>query len=254
MRGLNPLLAFSLGGFAAASAGRQLVLATRRQGLRGLLGRANGGMIVHIGVVVIAVAFAASHSFAHRAEVTLKPGASYHLAGHTVTYLGVQQVNHANKQSTEANLRVDGGKIYRPAISQFAGGGQAIGTPSVRSTIRDDVYLTLVGAPQHPGDPAVIGILVAPLIYWVWVGGGIIAIGTLLAAWPGRRRRPTQPVSAPVPYGRRRSRTGAGAAAGRSGTGAPLIVRAAASPLPVPVGAGVDRIAATLSLRRRLRP
>src|SRR5207244_3937467 len=47
-RGLNPLLAFGLGAFAAGSAGRQLVLATRRQGTRGLLGRANGGMIVHI--------------------------------------------------------------------------------------------------------------------------------------------------------------------------------------------------------------
>ena len=64
VRGLNPLLAFGLGAFAGASALRQLVLATRRQGWRGLVGRANGGMIVHIGVVLIAVAFAASHSFA----------------------------------------------------------------------------------------------------------------------------------------------------------------------------------------------
>ena len=65
LRGLNPLLAFGLGGFAATSALRQLVLATRRQGARGFVGRANGGMIVHLGVIIIAVAFAASHSFAH---------------------------------------------------------------------------------------------------------------------------------------------------------------------------------------------
>ena len=52
VRGLNPLLAFGLGAFAGASALRQLVLATRRQGWRGLVGRANGGMIVHIGVVL----------------------------------------------------------------------------------------------------------------------------------------------------------------------------------------------------------
>src|SRR5262249_31310389 len=57
--GLVPLLAFGLGGFAAGSALRQLVLATRRQGWRGLLGRANGGMIVHLGVITIAVALAA---------------------------------------------------------------------------------------------------------------------------------------------------------------------------------------------------
>jgi cytochrome c-type biogenesis protein CcmF len=198
VRGLNPLLAFGLGAFAAASAGRQLALATRRQGLRGLLGRANGGMIVHIGVVVIAVAFAASHSFAHRAEVSLKAGSSYHLAGHTVTYLGVADETHANRRSTVASIRVDGGRIYRPAITQFVGGGQAIGTPSVRSTAREDVYLTLVSAPQAAGDPAVIGVLVMPLVSWLWFGGGIVALGTVLAAWPGRRRRPTEPVSAPV--------------------------------------------------------
>ena len=61
--GVTPLLAFGLGGFAAGSALRQLVLATRRQGWRGLVGRANGGMIVHLGIIVLAVAFAAQTSY-----------------------------------------------------------------------------------------------------------------------------------------------------------------------------------------------
>ncbi len=73
-RGLAPLIAYGLAGFAAGSAARQLVLATRRQGWRGLVGRANGGMIVHIGIVMIAVAFAASSSNVQQAELTLHPG------------------------------------------------------------------------------------------------------------------------------------------------------------------------------------
>ena len=81
-----PLLAFGLGGFAAGSAVRQLVLATRRQGWRGLVGRANGGMIVHIGVVVIAVAFAASASNVRQQEFTLNPGDTATFDGHTLTY------------------------------------------------------------------------------------------------------------------------------------------------------------------------
>ena len=198
VRGLNPLLAFGLGAFAAASAGRQLVLATRRQGWHGLVGRANGGMIVHIGVVVIAVAFAASHSFGHRTEVTFTPGQSRTFSGHTITYLGTSQVSHPNRQAEEASVRIDG-KVYRPAISQYVGGGSAIGTPSVRSTPKDDVYVTLDDAPQKAGGAATLGVIVQPLIMWLWIGGGIIAIGTLMAAWPGRRRRPTAPVSAPVP-------------------------------------------------------
>ena len=72
--GLAPLLAFGLAGFAAGSAMRQLVLATRRQGLRGLMGRANGGMIVHLGVILIAVAFAASNSYHAPQNFDIQPG------------------------------------------------------------------------------------------------------------------------------------------------------------------------------------
>jgi cytochrome c-type biogenesis protein CcmF len=36
-------------------------------------------------------------------------------------------------------------------------------------------------------------------VLWLWLGGAIMAIGTLLAAFPGRRqRRATEPVSATV--------------------------------------------------------
>ncbi|MFM8712925.1 MAG: cytochrome c-type biogenesis CcmF C-terminal domain-containing protein, partial [Actinomycetota bacterium] len=58
--GLAPLLAFGLGGFAAGSALRHLGRAVRVQRLRGFVGRANGGMIVHLGVILICVALAAS--------------------------------------------------------------------------------------------------------------------------------------------------------------------------------------------------
>src|SRR5207248_5584949 len=117
--GLAPLLAFGLAAFAGAAAVRQLVLATRRQGVRGLLGRANGGMVVHLGVVIIAVAFAASQSYGHSNEFRLRPGQSAHLAGHTVTYLGSRTVKHPNKTSITARVRVDGGPVYAPAIQQF---------------------------------------------------------------------------------------------------------------------------------------
>ena len=40
---------------AGGAALRQVVLASRRQGWRGVVGRTNGGMIVHLGVVLIAV-------------------------------------------------------------------------------------------------------------------------------------------------------------------------------------------------------
>ena len=40
---------------------------------------------------------------------------------------------------------------------------------------------------------------VQPLVVWLWVGGLVMALGTLLAVVPGRRRDPIMPVSAPLP-------------------------------------------------------
>ena len=94
IRGFGPLVAFGLAGFAGAAAVRQLVLSVRAAAAsgaplwRGLVGRANGGMIVHLGVVLVAVGFAASSSFGHSRQFRLAPGESATLAGHTVTYLG----------------------------------------------------------------------------------------------------------------------------------------------------------------------
>ena len=85
--GFAPVLSFGLAGVAGGAAVRQLVIATRRQGWRGLVGRTNGGMIVHIGVILIAVAFAASNSYLRQAELRFAEiGDSASLAGHEFVY------------------------------------------------------------------------------------------------------------------------------------------------------------------------
>ena len=213
VRGLMPLVAFGLAGFAGSAAVRQLILSVRAahaKGVpvwRGVVGRANGGMIVHLGVVIIACGFVASSAFGVSRQFRLAEGESASLSGHTVTYLGSVVTEADQKTSTSARIRIDGGKVYAPALHRFPGATQAIGSPSVRTGPFDDVYLTLVAAadPSAPDPHVVIGVIVQPLIAWLWVGGGIMALGTLLAAWPRDRRRaaeePAEPPSAarPVP-------------------------------------------------------
>jgi cytochrome c-type biogenesis protein CcmF len=65
------------------------------------------------------------------------------------------------------------------------------------------VYLTLEQGSQ-PGDTSVsIQAFVRPMILWLWIGGLVMGVGTLLAAFPGnKRRRATDPVSAPIATGR----------------------------------------------------
>ncbi|MCO5304403.1 MAG: heme lyase CcmF/NrfE family subunit [Microthrixaceae bacterium] len=197
--GWAALVAFGLGGFAAGSAVRQLALATRRQGWRGLLGRANGGMVVHLGAIVIGVAFAASMSYIRQAELTLEPGRTATVAGHSVEYLGSRTIEADNRVELIARVRVDGDRVFEPRLNKYRVDGQTIGTPSVRVGPTDDVYLALTKAPSGEGSAIGLRVIVQPLILWLWVGGIVMVVGTLLALFPGRRRRnPLDPVSAPV--------------------------------------------------------
>jgi len=198
--GWAPLVAFGLAGFAAGSALRQLALATRRQGLRGFVGRANGGMVVHLGVILIAVALAASNSFTHSATLTLQQGEVVEWGGHTFELESVDETLVDNSKNVlAANVILDGGSSYRPANTTYLSIGTEIGTPSVRTGLAKDVYLTLEPGAAAGDSSATIRVFIKPMMLWLWIGGFVMAIGTLLAAFPGTtRRRATDPVSAPI--------------------------------------------------------
>jgi cytochrome c-type biogenesis protein CcmF len=197
--GFASLLTFTLGGFAGGSALRQLVLATRRQGWRGFVGRANGGMVVHIGVILIAVALAASNSYTHSQELSLKKGVVASYGGHTFELIGFRETTDDRRTEIAALVSIDGGQAYAPAVSKFKAMGMNVGTPSVKTSFAYDLYLTLEPPVKASSDAAKIKVFIKPMVMWLWIGGGLMGIGTLLSAFPGRRRRPTDPTSARVP-------------------------------------------------------
>ncbi len=217
--GPTVLLAFGLAGFAAGSAIRQLALAARRQGWRGFVGRANGGMVVHLGTILVAVAFAASTSYIRQAEVTLAPGASSTVAGHEVTYLGSRTVERDNRVEVISQVRVDGGRVYEPRLNRYRMGGMTIGTPSVRVGPTEDVYLSVSSSPDPVTGEVTIRVIVQPLVVWLWVGGIVMVVGTVLSLFPGRRRDPTAPTSAGVTSGGARRGTEGGDRQGAEAVG-----------------------------------
>jgi cytochrome c-type biogenesis protein CcmF len=198
-RGLGTLAAYGLAGFAAGSAVRQLVLATRRQGWRGLVGRANGGMIVHLGVIILAVGIVASNANVVSREYVVEPGDSVVIEGHTLTLLGLYEEDLDRKFRIVAEVQVDGGEVHEPAVSRFVMSGRTVPTPSVRVTWTNDIAITLLAPIESIDDPVRIRAVYQPLIAWLWTGGALMVVGTVLSAFPGRRRRPTDPVSAPLP-------------------------------------------------------
>jgi cytochrome c-type biogenesis protein CcmF len=159
--------------------------------------RVYGGLVVHVGVVVIAIALAASAGYTTRREVRLARGESATVRGYTVTYLGSETERSEQKTTVKANVRVDGLGDYAPAISTYPNFPNGIGTPSVHTGPLHDVYLTLISLPGD-GQRVTIAVQVGTLVVWLWVGGAIMALGVLLALIPARRRSvvPDLPVEA----------------------------------------------------------
>ena len=145
-------------------------------------------MTVHLGVVLIAVAFAASQAYQHQAELTLAVGKPASFEGHTFVYRGMEALNTPGRSSLVAKVDLDG-RPYYPAVESFLLSDEAVGSPAVRSTPAQDIYLSIASTPDSATGPLGLDVYVKPLIMWLWTGGSVIVLGALLSLLPTPRRR-----------------------------------------------------------------
>ncbi len=186
-RGALPLLGFSMAGFAGTSAVRQLALSARRHRFRGFLGRKNGGMVVHIGVILLAVGFIASSSFVDQASISLTTGEKVRIAETDVTYISSNTYTHPNRIEEEVLLEVDG-QILSPAVERFIASGQIVPAPDTRITLYEDIQVALLDPPEGQEKKIVIQITRQPMLVWIWLGGLLMLLGTALSLFPETRR------------------------------------------------------------------
>jgi cytochrome c-type biogenesis protein CcmF len=85
----------------------------------------------------------------------------------------------------------DGRRIgeLHPSLNQYPNASDLIGTPSIEYGVLKDLYSSVIGFEGTGGRVATFRFFLNPGVMWLWVGGGIMALGGLLAAWPERRRR-----------------------------------------------------------------
>jgi len=82
---------------------------------------------------------------------------------------------------------------------------QPMTIPGVRSTWEDDFYVILVDWMPVSSQGATFKVYHNPLVAWLWTGALVFIIGTLLAAWPERRRSAAvQPTRAGRPLPRKK--------------------------------------------------
>ncbi|MEO6444676.1 MAG: heme lyase CcmF/NrfE family subunit [Gemmatimonadaceae bacterium] len=209
------VLAFAFAAFALVanvreiSSGVQARMRLRSEGAVTALGRlvgANrrryGGYVAHIGVVCVAVGITASSTFRTEYEATVAKGASMPAGRFQIRLNQVYGREEPQRSRIAANVSVmDGAReIGRldPAMNFYPTSQQPIPTPAVRSRPWGDLYVNLM-AFKPDGSNATLKVIVEPLVPWIWLGGGIICLGALIAmsTMPARRR-----VDAPDAVGR----------------------------------------------------
>jgi cytochrome c-type biogenesis protein CcmF len=225
MRDFYALVALALAGFVAGTIAQEFYRGVRaRRRMHGeslalalvrLIGRNRrryGGYIVHAGIMIYFVAFAGM-AFRRQQEATLKPGESVEMKspfGHTYrfTHLGISQYEALNRVVSAATVEVtkDGRRAglmtseKRQHVDSFKRPTFEPSTEvAIRSNLQEDVYIVFAGA-VNGTEEAVYRFNLNPLVWWVWFGGMVLALGGLITMWPGGGPVVTAPRRAQAGY------------------------------------------------------
>jgi cytochrome c-type biogenesis protein CcmF len=150
--------------------------------------RRYGGYLIHLGVVCMALGILGTTAFQQETQGTLARGESMELGGFAITYQGLSNRLGADDLAiVEANLTLSrDGRVLRTLVPRreiYQRSGQTMTIPATRSTATEDFYVILAGW-DDAGQLATFKTYLNPLINWLWFGGLVFAIGTIVAVWP----------------------------------------------------------------------
>ena len=156
-------------------------------GLVGKNKRRYGGYVVHLGIVLIFLGFA-GEGFKQSETLMLKPGQQTTVGGFTVRLDAVKVSDDGRKQAVTAHTTIfrDGQEIQKmyPAKWFFRKHeDQPTTEVAIRRGFAEDLYIVLA-AFELDQQSASVEIVVNPLVNWIWVGFGIMALGTGIALLP----------------------------------------------------------------------
>ncbi len=151
--------------------------------------RRYGGYIIHLGVVLMAIGIIGMEMFQTETQGTIPQGGKISLGNYTIQFDSLSVFNTA-----------DGRNVARAVVSVYKNGQyvgelhprrdyyiesqQPMTIAGVRSTMEDDLYVLLVDWQPLSTTGATFKIYHNPLVNWLWLGGFIFIVGTLVAAWP----------------------------------------------------------------------
>jgi cytochrome c-type biogenesis protein CcmF len=153
--------------------------------------RRYGGYIIHLGVVLMSLGIIGIEVFQTETQGTVPQGGSLSLGEYKLTY-----------DSLAVFDTPDGRNVARAVLSVYKNGNyvgelhprrdfyfesqQPMTIPGVRRKMEDDLYVILVDWQPVSSQSATFKVYHNPLVNWLWWGGFVFILGTLVAAWPDK--------------------------------------------------------------------
>lgn len=194
-------LCFAIAGFVFGTISQEFVrggyvrrattgadLFTSIVGLVGRNKRRYGGYVVHLGIVLMFLGFA-GEGLSIDEQLLLRPGEQAVVGDYTVRMDALRATDDGQKQMVTGHFTVfgrDGDQVgtLHPAKWYFRKHeDQPTTEVAIQRGFAQDLYLVMAGY-ELQEQTASLEFHVNPLVNWIWVGFGILAIGTLIALMP----------------------------------------------------------------------
>ncbi|MBW3658623.1 MAG: heme lyase CcmF/NrfE family subunit [Actinobacteria bacterium] len=158
-----------------------------------------GGQLSHLGLAVTAVAIAVTAGLGQETTTTLELGGSTSFPPYVLRYDGMVEREEERRIVRAAQVTVlrDGREIetLEPSLNLYRNSSQPVATPSVRTTLSEDLYLALR---RLDPDRVSLEVYRYPFMWLLWFGCAVVVAG---GAWSLSRgpRRPGRRISAITP-------------------------------------------------------
>src|SRR6185436_7588212 len=116
----------------------------------------------------------------------------------TVRVNSFEPVKGQNYTGDRANVSLyqNGTKVATlyPGRRNYNGsdGEQAVSEIAIRESLKEDVYLVFQGPADTSGKKGAFHIYVNPSVVWVWIGGVVLGLGTIVALLPNKKSTPSR--------------------------------------------------------------
>ena len=151
--------------------------------------RRYGGFVIHLGILIIAVGITASHAWSLQREATLKRGEALQLGGYAFRFDGLSARENGNHFLVESTFSVTNGgagpRTLYPAKKFYPQEQSPIAHVDYRLGLVEDLYLVL-GDFAQDGSQATVKVQVNRMVSWIWLGGFVLTVGTVLSILPER--------------------------------------------------------------------